>query len=501
MTAELPIFPWLSLLVFLPLAGAVLCLLQRRSDQDCRWLTLATTLAVFGVSLWLFLCHRAQTGWMLMEDRAWIERFGIRYTLGMDGISLLMVLLTAFLMVIAVLVSWQGVKTHVPLFHALLLFMETGILGVFLALDLILFYFFWELMLIPMFFLVGVWGHERRIYAAVKFFLFTLAGSLLMLLAILGLYFMHGAQTGQYSFALSALQNTAFSGSAQYWLYGAFLLAFAVKVPLVPVHTWLPDAHTEAPTAGSVILAGLLLKTGVYGLIRFGFPLFPQAARDSLPLLAVLALAGIFYGAWIACLQEDAKRLVAYSSVSHLGFVMLGLSAWNVTAVEGAVLQMVNHGVTTGALFALVGMVDARAHTRQLEALGGLWARVPVLSALFLFFNLASLGLPGLNNFAGEILILIGAFKAHPLAGALAVAGVVFAAAYTLRLVKGVLWGRPRGAEPWQDLTALEAAALVPLALLVLWLGLYPATFLEPVREPVRLLLEGGSLVAKGVLP
>lgn len=501
MTAELPIFPWVSLVVFLPLAGALLCLLQRRSDRECRWLTLSTTLAVFVLCLWLFLRHRTGTGWMLLEDVAWIERFGIRYTLGMDGISLLLVLLSSFLMVIAVLVSWNGVKKHVPLFHALLLFMETGILGVFLSLDLVLFYFFWEIMLIPMFFLVGIWGHERRIYAAVKFFLFTLAGSLLMLLAILGLYFIHAGQTGEYTFALSELKGTALSGGTEYWLYGAFLLAFAVKVPLVPVHTWLPDAHTEAPTAGSVILAGLLLKTGVYGLIRFGFPLFPKAAAASLPLLTGLALVGIFYAAWIACMQEDAKRLVAYSSVAHLGFVILGLSAWNATAMEGAVLQMVNHGITTGALFAMVGMIDARAHTRRIDALGGFWARVPVLSGLFLFFNLASLGLPGLNNFTGEILILIGTFKSHPLPGCLAVAGVVFAAAYTLRLVKGVLWGAPKGTEPWGDLNALETVTLVPLALMVLWLGLYPAPFLEPLREPVRLLIEGGILVAGGTTP
>jgi NADH-quinone oxidoreductase subunit M len=347
-------------------------------------------------------------------------------------------------------------------------------------------------MLIPMFFLIGIWGHGRRLYAAVKFFLFTLAGSLLMLLAILGLYLQHGEQTGVYTFALAALRATQLSGSLELWLYAAFLLAFAVKVPLVPVHTWLPDAHTEAPTAGSVILAGLLLKTGVYGLLRFGFPLFPKAAAASLPLLAGLALLGIFYAAWIAYVQADAKRLVAYSSVAHLGFVVLGLAAWNVTAVEGSILQMVNHGVTTGALFAMIGMIDARARTRQLAGLGGLWARVPVLSGFFFFFCLASLGLPGLNNFAGEILILLGTFRTQPLWGALAMGGVVFAAAYTLRLVQGTLWGEPKGEEPWPDLTVREGLILVPLAVMVLWLGLYPAPFLAPLHDPVRLLLQGG---------
>ncbi len=494
--------PWLTILVFLPLAGALSCVLFRRQAAFCRWLALAVTWGVFTVAAGLFAAFReGGAGWLLYQDLPWIERFGIRYTLGLDGISLLMVLLTGFLLVISVLVSWR-VNRHVPFFFGLLLLMEAGILGVFLALDMVLFYLFWELMLIPMFFLIGVWGHGRRIYAAVKFFLFTLAGSLLMLLAIIGLYFLHGRQSGDYTFAFEALRTTILPFETELWLYLAFLLAFAVKVPLVPVHTWLPDAHTEAPTAGSVILAGLLLKTGVYGLIRFGFPLFPHAAAASLPVLAALAIVGIFYAAWIAYLQSDAKRLVAYSSVAHLGFVVLGLAAWNVTAVEGCILQMVNHGITTGALFAMVGMIDERAHTRQIADLGGLWARVPRLSAFFLFFSLASLGLPGLNNFAGEILILIGAFQAHPVWGAVAIAGVVFAAAYMLRLVQGVIWGPPKGEAPWADLSLREGFVLVPLALLVLWLGLQPQAFLQPLQEPVRELLQQlPPLAAKGGLP
>lgn len=494
--------PWLTILVLLPLAGAILCLVLHRREALCRWLALAVSWGVFVVTAGLFAAFReGGAGWLLYQDHAWIARFGVRYTLGMDGISLLLVLLTGFLMLVAVLVSWR-IKRHAGFFFALLLLMEAGILGVFLALDLVIFYLFWELMLIPMFFLIGVWGHERRIYAAVKFFLFTLAGSLLMLLAIIGLHLLHTAQGEAPSFALEVLRGTSIPVALEPWLYAAFLLAFLVKVPLVPVHTWLPDAHTEAPTAGSVILAGLLLKTGVYGLIRFGYPLFPHAAAASLPWLALLALIGIFYAAWIAYLQPDAKRLVAYSSVAHMGFVVLGLAAWNQTALAGSLLQMVNHGVTTGALFALVGMIDERAHTRQIAELGGLWGRVPRLSFFFLFFSLASLGLPGLNNFAGEILILIGTFQTQPVWAATAFAGVVFAAAYMLRLVQGVLWGAPQGEVFWPDLDVREGVVLVTLTVLVLWLGLYPAPFLDLLQAPVQELLQQlPQALAQGGLP
>jgi len=482
--------PMLSLLIWVPLAGCLGCLFLRPFQQSSRWIALATSVSVLALNLWIFIANQGRVGWLIQEDHAWISRFGIRYTLGMDGLSLLMTLLTAFLLVVAVLISWK-VSPYPDFFFSLLLLIECGIMGVFLSLDLVLFYLFWEIMLIPMFFLIGVWGHERRLYAAVKFFLFTLAGSLLMLLAIITLYLLHGQQTGHYTFALSALVHTTLPASLSWWLYGAFFAAFAVKVPLVPVHTWLPDAHTEAPTAGSVILAGILLKTGVYGLLRFGFPLFPGPAKASLPILAGLALVGIFYAAWIAYAQNDAKRLIAYSSIAHLGFVILGLAAWSTTALEGSILQMVNHGITTGALFSMVGMIDQRAHTREIANLGGLWSRIPVIACFFLFFSLASLGLPGLNNFTGEILILLGTFTSHPLWAALALAGVVFAAIYMLRLVQGVLWGTPKGQEPWADLSLREALVLIPLAILVLWLGLHPATFLEPVREPVQGLLNG----------
>ncbi len=494
-------FPLLTLLVAIPAVGGVVCFFLRRHAAACRWLSLISTLAVLVLCVVYFVTFSGQGGWFLYEDYPWIERFGIRYTLGLDGISLLMILLTALTQVLAILVSWRR-TFELPLFFATILFMEAGILGVFLALDLFLFYLFWEVMVIPMFFLIGVYGHGRRVYAAVKFFLYTMGGSLLMLLGIIALVFIHAGQSGEITFSLPALQETVLTPATEWWLYGAFLIAFIIKVPLVPFHTWLPDAHTEAPTAGSLDLAGLLLKTGMYGLIRIAFPLFPAAAMASLPFLATLAIVGIFYAAWIAYAQMDAKRLIAYSSISHVGLMVLGLCAWNQTAVEGSILQMFNHGITTGALFIMVGMIQHRAHTRDLDSLSGLWAKAPILSAFFLFFALSSLGLPGLNNFVGEILILIGAFQVNPWWGILGMAGVVFAAAYTLRLVKETLWGPPDDSPQWQDLTPREYLVLVPLAVLVLWVGVYPAPFLEPIREPVRMMLEGGMFTAlKGGMP
>lgn len=484
--------PYLSLLLWLPLVGTLLCLLFSRSAQACRWLALVTTGLVLVIAIGLALSLPTDTGsWLLYEDRAWIPAFGVRYILGMDGISLLLILLTAFLQLVAVLVSWTQ-ERYVSLFYALILVLETGIIGVFLALDLVLFYLFWELMLIPMFFLIGVWGHKRRVYAAVKFFLFTLAGSLLLLLALISLYLIHGEQTGNYSFALAALRETRLDFGQELLFYACFMAAFAVKVPLFPFHTWLPDAHTEAPVAGSVDLAGLLLKTGVYGMIRFAFPLFPHAAEASLPLLAALALIGLFYTAWIAYLQTDIKRIVAYSSISHLGFVILGLAAWTQTAWEGSLLLMINHGITTGALFVMISMIHRRTGSREVTKLGGLWQSQPNLSAFFLLFCFASLGLPGLANFAGEILILVGVFKVQPLWGTVAVGGVLFAAVYMLRLVQETIWGPNCQPFDRSDLNSREWLLLIPLALLVIWLGCYPQPLLDPLREPVRLLLQGG---------
>lgn len=488
----LPQFPWLSLLIGLPLAGALLCLLQRRSAEDCRWLALATALATLVVSIGLFVaCGDGSGGWLLREDAAWIPRFGIRYTLGLDGISLLLVLLTAFLHVIAVLVAWPE-QRRVPLFMALLLMLESGLMGVFLAVDLVLFYIFWEAMLLPMVFLIGIWGKEGRRRAAIRFFLYTLAGSLAMLIAMLALFLLHGAESGSYSFALADLVRTRLTLTQEYLLFGGFMLAFAIKAPLVPFHTWQPDALSEAPAAGSVDLTGLLLKTGIYGMIRFAFPLFPNATRDALPFLAALALLGLFHAAWNAYRQDDIKRILAYSSISHLGLVVLGLTAWNATAWQGSILLMISHGVVTGALFAVVAMLRARTGTRELAELGGLWGAAPGLSACFLLFALASLGLPGLANFTGEILVLLGTFRAQPLWALLALPGLVFTAAYLLRLIQGALWGpAPAARALMADLTPREWLVLIPLALLTLWLGLYPAPFLAPLAGPVQAALGG----------
>jgi NADH-quinone oxidoreductase subunit M len=487
-------FPWLSIILFLPLLGGFLALIFARRPHLCRWATLLVALGDLGLVVGLLagnLQGRVGPGgkWLLFEDLPWIERFGIRYSLGLDGISLMLVLLTVFLIVLCVLVSWKQIATRVGAFHFFLMLMETGILGVFLANDLFLFYLFWEVQLIPMFFLIGIWGHQNRVYATIKFILYTISGSLLMLAALIGLYILHGSQTGQYTFSLPQLIQTRLPLATEKWLYAAFLLAFAIKVPLFPVHSWLPDAHTEAPTAGSVILAGLLLKAGAYALLRFAFPLFPTAARMSVPLLLGLALFGLFYAAWIALAQKDLKRLVAYSSISHMGLVVLGTAVWNSLTLSGAVLQMVNHGLTTSALFILVGMLDERVHSRQMEDFGGLWPKIPVFSAFFLFFAMASLGLPGLNNFVGEILILVGTFGAWPWAAGLGFGGLVFTVILILWMVQRILFGETRNpqirGQSIPDVTAREAAILVPLAAAILFIGLSPGPILSLLQEPI----------------
>jgi len=442
--------PILTLLVLLPLVGGLCLLPLARRPGIVRMVAVAFALleALLAGTCWLASSSPrppgAPQGFFLFTDLPWIDALGIRYTLGMDGISLLLVLLTALVTMLAMLVSWRSIHERISLHFALLLVMESGIMGVFLALDLFLFYLFWEVMLIPMFFLIGIWGHGRHVYSALKFFLYTLFGSLLMLLAIISLYLLHGAHSGSYSFALTALIGTPLAPTTGLWLYAAFLLAFAIKFPLVPLHTWLPDAHTDAPTAGSVILAGLLLKTGAYGLIRFGYPLFPEAARTLTPVVLAVAVTGILYGSWLAFSQKDMKRLVAYSSVGHMGFVALGIAAWTPVALSGAILQMVNHGLTTSALFALVGVLDERAHTREIGAFGGLWGKMPLFSAFFLLFCMASAGLPGLNNFVGEFLILTGTVQVAPLATVLAFVGVILPLIYTLRLVQKVLFEEER---------------------------------------------------------
>jgi NADH-quinone oxidoreductase subunit M len=490
-------FPWLTIILSLPLVGSFLALCFARRPMLCRWTSLSVSLVdLFLVTSLFTLNLQWQSGptgkWLLTEDHSWIENLGIRYSLGLDGISLMLVLLTAFLTVLCVLISWKEINVKVGTFHFLLFFTETSIMGVFLATDLFLFYLFWEIQIIPMFFLIGIWGHEERIYAAIKFIIFTLAGSLLMLIAIIGLYLTHGAQTGQYTFSLYQLTQTPLRPSAEFWLYAAFLLAFAIKIPIFPVHTWLPDAHTQAPTAGSVILAGLLLKTGAYALLRFGFPLFPVAARFSVPLLIVLGLIGLFYAAWIALAQRDIKRLVAYSSVGHMGIVVIGIAVWNTITLSGATLQMINHGLTTSALFFLVGMLDERVHTRGIANFGGFWKRMPGFSAFFLFFGLASLGLPGLNNFVGEFLVLIGTIKEWPLVTWFGFAGLVFTVIYILTVIQKTVFEETRKEQFKKqlltDITFREVLILAPLAIAVLLMGFHPQPVLNLFAGPVEVL-------------
>ncbi|MBI5695933.1 MAG: NADH-quinone oxidoreductase subunit M [Nitrospirae bacterium] len=477
-------------LVFVPVLAAIPVLLVP-SGRAVRLTTLIVTIFELALSLVPFavFMQPRPDGWLVRLDLSWIPAFGVNFALGLDGISLLMAALTAFLFMLSVLVSWDAIRDKSPMFHFMLLVMETGVMGVFLSTDLFLFYLFWEVMLVPMFFLIGVWGHGRKVYSAVKFFVYTFTGSLFMLLAIIGLYVIHGSQAGEYTFALEALKSTHVEPATGLWLFAAFFIGFAVKVPVFPIHSWLPDAHTDAPTAGSVILAGLLLKTGAYGLIRFGFPLFPEASAAYIPVILAVGIIGVYYAAWIAYAQEDMKRLVAYSSISHLGFVVLGIAAWNEVSLAGSVLQMVNHGITTGALFIMVGMLDERRRTRDINAFGGLWAKAPGLSAFFLLFIVSSLGLPGLNNFAGELLILVGIFKDYPYLAASALAGVVFTLIYLLRLAQKVLFGPPATDAEFHDLSPREAAILVPLAVLVVVIGLCPRILIGPIEGPVKALV------------
>ncbi|HYQ60884.1 MAG TPA: NADH-quinone oxidoreductase subunit M, partial [Desulfatiglandales bacterium] len=488
-------FPWLTIILFLPVVGGLPALFFASRPTLCRYTSLVTAvlnllLVVTLFALGLQVEAWPNGNWLLAEDLPWIESLGIRYSLGLDGISLMLILLTAFLTVLCILVSWKEIQTKVGGFHFFLLLMETSMIGVFLATDLFLFYLFWEVQILPMFFLIGIWGHEERVYATVKFILFTLAGSLFMLIALIGLYLVHGAQTGQYTFSLYLLYQTSLGRSTELWLFAAFLLAFAIKIPVFPFHTWLPDAHTQAPTAGSVILAGLLLKTGAYALLRFGFPLFPAAARSSVPLLLVLGLIGLFYAGWIAFAQKDLKRLVAYSSIGHMGIIVIGIAAWNTLTLSGATLQMINHGLTTSALFILVGMLDERVHSRQLADLGGLWNKMPVFSGFFLFFGMASLGLPGLNNFVGEFLVLVGTVKKMPTVTWLGFAGLFFAVVYILRAVQRTLFEETRGerlrGQVLWDITPREALILAPLTIAVLWIGFHPQSILNLFAGPVE---------------
>lgn len=481
--------PILSLIVFTPLLAAGMLLFMRAEQQQAlRRGALLFSLVPLGLCLWLLAEFDPASGELqFVESVPWIRDFGIRYALGVDGISLFLVVLTAFLMPVVILQSWDVTK-RIKEYLVLMLVMETGMLGALVATDLFLFYIFWEVMLVPMYLLVGIWGGERRIYAALKLVLYTMAGSLLMLVAILYLAIAHHQQVGQYSFDWNHLLQLSIPWSTQAWLFAAFALAFAIKVPMFPLHTWLPDAHTEAPTGGSVILAGILLKMGTYGFLRFAIPLFPQVAVEAMPYIAALAVVGIVYGALVCMVQPDLKRLVAYSSVSHLGFVMLGMAALNVQGVQGSIYQMLNHGVSTGGLFLAVGAIYERRHTRLIAEFGGLWARVPVYAAIFLVIVLSSVGLPGLNGFVGEFLILLGSFATYPLAAIVGTSGVVLGAVYLLWMFQRVMFGpihNPKN-ETLADLSWREIAMFVPLVASFLFMGLYPKPFLERMEPTVR---------------
>ncbi len=483
----------LTALLAVPLAGAGLCLAV--DEEAAGRAALATTLVEAALALPLFWTFDAGTAaFQSHASLAWIEAWGISYAVGIDGISLLMVLLTAFVMPLAVAGSFRYIERHRNAYYALMLVLTTGMIGVFVALDLFLFYVFWEVMLIPMYFLIGIWGGDRRIYSAIKFFLFTAVGSLLMLVAIAALVWFHHEATGTVSFAYADLLGTPLSAAAQMWLFAAFALAFAIKVPVFPVHTWLPDAHVEAPTAGSVILAGVLLKMGTYGFLRFGLPLFPSAATSPAVVNTFLALAliGILYGAWVAAVQPDAKKLVAYTSIAHLGFVMLGLFGLTATGIQGGILQMVNHGISTGALFLLIGMLYERRHTRLIDEFGGLADVMPLFATALVVVALSSIGLPGTNGFVGEFLILIGTFESHPVITILAATGVIFAACYMLPMVQRIVFNdldEEENAE-LDDLTGREKAILAPTLAMILLIGVYPQPFLERMDASVERLVE-----------
>jgi NADH-quinone oxidoreductase subunit M len=484
-------FPWLSWLVFLPLLGAVVVSLA--PERLSR--TLATLFAAVETAMALPLWWRMSLktgGWQFAERRPWIPQWGAHYSLAVDGLSVLLVLLTVVLTLVAIVGAFSAVDKRPREFFALLLALETGMIGTFLATDVLLFYVFWEAMLVPMYLLIGVWGGQRRVYAAIKFFLYTMAGSVLMLAAILWMYFHYKAVMGTVSFALDDWYRMPLAPATQLWLFLAFALAFAIKVPMFPFHTWLPDAHVEAPTAGSVILAAVLLKMGTYGFIRFAMPLFPNASAVATPWIVGLSLIGIVYGALVAMVQPDMKKLVAYSSVSHLGFVMLGLYAMNTQGVTGAMLQMLNHGVSTGALFMLVGVVYERRHTRLISDFGGLWKPMPVYAAVFMVVMLSSVGLPSTNGFVGEFLVLLGAFRNTAWWAAVGATGVILSALYMLWMYQRVMFGpvTHRENEKLSDLNSRERLVFVPILILIFWMGVMPQPFIDRMAPSIERTLE-----------
>src|SRR2546428_234421 len=482
-----------------PLVAALVVVLA--PPRWAKHVALATSLVEFAISVPLWWTFAPTDGMQCILDVPWIPSWGIRYTVGVDGISLFMVLLTTFLVPLSVLGSYAYITTRERGFYALLLVLTTGMIGVFVALDLFLFYVVWEVMLIPMYFIIGVWGGERRIYAAIKFFLYTFFGSLLMLVAILALVYLVGQRTGVYSFAYAHLTaHIGGLGSVAFGLFGAFFLAFAIKVPMFPFHTWLPDAHVEAPTAGSVLLAGVLLKMGTYGFLRFALPLFPAVAVHPAVqrVIVALSLIGILYGGLVAMVQPDFKKLIAYSSVAHLGFVMLGIWALTLQSVQGALLVMINHGISTGALFFLVGMIYERRHSRLIAAYGGIARVVPLFAAILTFVSLSSIGLPATNGFVREFLVLLRTVRTYPPAAILATAGVVVAAMYLLPALQRVIFNplAKRVNEKLPDLSLREIAVLVPLLACILWIGVYPKPILQRMEPSARQLIQSVRLNA-----
>ena len=484
------ILVWLFLI---PIIGGVLAwILDKRSAAAGRWISLIAMVLDFGLAGLLWLQHFDQASilsqgkWLAEFQVDWIPRFGVSFYLALDGLSLLMILLTGLLGILSIMASWSEIQDRSGFFHFNLMWILGGIIGVFMAMDLFLFYFFWEMMLIPMYFLIAIWGHENRIYAAIKFFIFTQASGLLMLVAILGLYFVHYNSTGVYTFNYMELLGTSMAPAVALWLMLGFFIAFVVKLPAFPLHTWLPDAHTEAPTAGSVILAGLMLKTGAYGLLRFVLPLFPGAAATIAPYAMFLGVVGILYGAILAFAQNDLKRLVAYTSVSHLGFVLLGIFAFNELAMQGAVMTMICHGLSTGGLFILVGGLYEKIHTRDMDRMGGLWTTVPKMGTAGMFLAMASLGLPGLGNFVGEMLALFGAYQANIPLTVFATIGLVFATVYSLWIIQRSFHGTPR--EKWNiaDIGGRHISIMLIMAVVLIWLGLYPNPVLDTAKPAIQ---------------